>query len=220
MTVEQRPAWYQDPVGYVREGIEESRGSRPKDQFGRPTGGGLIDSVVGGLVSADDGSDYRTAATNETNKEAYKARIEALKGTFTPGRTKGEYEQQLVELNDKYKDDRFPKTAAGRAEARQTKAQEDANNLAQAQLQTSNAQFNSTNQRLLAQGAQSHQLALIQAADARDASAQSLALQQQQLIREDQRYNERMEQLDRRDRKQGRQSLIAGLAALGAAFAL
>jgi hypothetical protein len=82
------------------------------------------------------------------------------------------------------------------------------------------ASTNSTNERLLQQGAQSHQLALIQAADARDASAQSLALQQQQLIREDQRYNERMEQLDRRDRKQGRQSLIAGLAALGAAFAL
>ena len=50
--------------------------------------------------------------------------------------------------------------------------------------------------------------------------ADNLALQRLQMEREDQRYNERMEQLDRRDRKQGRQSLVAGLAALGAAFAL
>ena len=50
--------------------------------------------------------------------------------------------------------------------------------------------------------------------------ADNLALQRMQMEREDMRYNERMELLDRRDRKQGRQSLVAGLAALGAAFAL
>ena len=82
------------------------------------------------------------------------------------------------------------------------------------------AQNNSTNQRLLQQGAQAHQLALINAADARDANAATLALQRDQMIREDRRYNEQQERLDRRDRKQGMQSLVAGLAALGAAFAL
>ena len=180
----------------------------------------LVESVVGGMVGADDGKSYRTAATNEANKEAYKARIEALKGTFTPGLSKGEYELQLTELTNQRTDERYPKTAAGRADARQTKAQEDSTKLARETLQAQTAQFNSNQERLLAQGAQSHQLALIQAADARDANAQTLALQQQQMIREDQRYNERMEKLDRKDRMQGRQSLIAGLAALGAAFAL
>ena len=82
------------------------------------------------------------------------------------------------------------------------------------------ASTNATNQRLLQQGAQAHQLALINAADSRDAAAATLALQRDQMIREDRRFNEQQERLDRRDRKQGMQSLVAGLAALGAAFAL
>ena len=101
-----------------------------------------------------------------------------------------------------------------------TESRKESNEIARQQLQATIASTNSTNERLLAQGAQAHQLALIQAADARDANAQTLELQRQQMIREDQRYNERMEKLDRKDRMQGRQSLIAGLAALGAAFAL
>ena len=89
-----------------------------------------------------------------------------------------------------------------------------------ATLQAQTQQNNATNQRLLAQGAQSHQLALITAADARDAAAQQLELQRQQMIREDQRYNERQEKLDRKDRREGVSNLVAGLAALGAAFAI
>jgi hypothetical protein len=52
-----------------------------------------------------------------------------------------------------------------------------------------------------------------------DSRADNLALQRMQMEREDIRYNERMEQLDRKDRRQGISSLAAGLAALGAAFA-
>ena len=231
MTVEQRPAWYQDFPGYIREGIEEARGSRAKDEFGRPTSGGLVEGIVGGMVGADDGSDYRQAADNKRNKEKYKARIEALKGTFTPGLSEGEYEAQIIQLNDERTDDRYPKTAAGRAETARTKVQQDANKLATdkltATIQQSNAdrqaqtqQHNATNQRLLAGQAQSHQLALITAADSRDAAAQQLELQRQQMIREDQRYNERQEKLDRKDRREGVSNLVAGLAALGAAFAI
>jgi hypothetical protein len=209
MTVEQRPAWYQDPVGYVREGIEESRGSRPEDSFGRPTSGGLIEGVIGNWVNADDGSSYRKAATNQQNKEDYKARIEALKGTFTPGLAKGDYEAQLVTLSDQYKDDRYPKTPAGRLETRTTKALE-----AQTGLERDKLGITAS------QNAQNYKLALIQAADSRSASAAQLELSRQQMVREDQRYNERMEKLDRQDRRSGRQSLVAGLAALGAAFAL
>ena len=90
----------------------------------------------------------------------------------------------------------------------------------QLQSQQQTNEFNATMQRAMAQDAKNYQLQLLQMADTREANAQALELQRQQMIREDQRYNERMEQLDRKDRKAGRQSLVAGLAALGAAFAL
>ena len=50
--------------------------------------------------------------------------------------------------------------------------------------------------------------------------ADQLGLERMRMEREDRRYNERMEQLDRKDRRSATQSLVAGLAALGAAFAL
>lgn len=50
--------------------------------------------------------------------------------------------------------------------------------------------------------------------------ADQLGLERMRMEREDMRYNERMEQLDRKDRRSATQSLVAGLAALGAAFAL
>ena len=66
---------------------------------------------------------------------------------------------------------------------------------------------------------QAREANLNRAAEA-DARADNLALQRLQMEREDIRYNERMDKLDRRDRRQGISSLAAGLAALGAAFAL
>ena len=66
----------------------------------------------------------------------------------------------------------------------------------------------------------SHQLSLMQMADAKEARATELEYQKSRDRKEDMRYNERMEQLDRKDRRMAMQSLAAGLASLGAAFAL
>ncbi len=182
---------------------------------------------LGGLVSPEGRKAIEEGKTKRREAEKIEAVIDS-----SPGLTD---EQISAQLNGGKLTGKNVKGVV--AEAVRTRAQEitptqqaqlteatdsrkESNNIARQTLAATVSNNNTTNQRLLAQGAQAHQLALIQAADARDANAQSLALQREQMIREDQRYNERMEELDRKDRKQGRQSLIAGLAALGAAFAL
>lgn len=72
----------------------------------------------------------------------------------------------------------------------------------------------------IAQGNKSHSLALMQMADSRENQANQLEYQKMRDRRADQEYNERMERLDRKDRQAMLQSLAAGLASLGAAFAL
>ena len=81
-------------------------------------------------------------------------------------------------------------------------------------------QMRSTNERLLQQGENTHKLALLQMADNKDARAAELEYQRSRDRRADQEYNERMERLDRKDRQAMMQNLAAGLASLGAAFAL
>ena len=60
----------------------------------------------------------------------------------------------------------------------------------------------------------------LQMADAKDDRAAQLEYQRMRDRRADQEYNERMERLDRKDRQAMMQNLAAGLASLGAAFAL
>ena len=63
-------------------------------------------------------------------------------------------------------------------------------------------------------------MALMDRADEKEARAAELEYQKLRDRKEDMRYNERMEQLDRKDRQAMMQNLAAGLASLGAAFAL
>lgn len=63
-------------------------------------------------------------------------------------------------------------------------------------------------------------LTQLQMADTKDARAAELQYQKMRDRRADQEYNERMERLDRKDRQAMMQNLAAGLASLGAAFAL
>ena len=67
---------------------------------------------------------------------------------------------------------------------------------------------------------QQMEMARLDRADAKDQRALELEYQKMRDRKEDMRYNERMEQLDRKDRQALLQSLTAGLASLGAAFAL
>ena len=89
-----------------------------------------------------------------------------------------------------------------------------------AQMQQQGQQFNQTMQRTLAQDARNYQLQLQNSADEKEARADELEFRRMESRREDQRYNERMEQLDRKDRRQAMSSIAAGLASLGAAFAM
>ena len=57
-------------------------------------------------------------------------------------------------------------------------------------------------------------------ADAKEARADELEYRRMQDRKEDLRYNESIERMDRKDRQQSIQTLVAGLANLGAAFAL
>ena len=85
-----------------------------------------------------------------------------------------------------------------------------------ASVKAQEAQTGLMREQMLAQARESN----LTRAENAEIRADQMALQRLQMEREDQRYNERMERLDKKDRMQGRQSLIAGLAALGAAFAL
>ena len=81
-------------------------------------------------------------------------------------------------------------------------------------------QMRTTNERLLQQGKDAHALRLEELAASRENQANQLEYQKMRDRRADQEYNERMERLDRKDRQAMIQNLAAGLASLGAAFAL
>lgn len=83
-------------------------------------------------------------------------------------------------------------------------------------IQQGNQQFQLAQQ----QGNQQMQLALMQMQDNADQRVAELEYQKSRDRKEDMQYNERMEELDRKDRRAMMQNMAMGLASLGAAFAL
>ena len=67
---------------------------------------------------------------------------------------------------------------------------------------------------------QQMQLAVMQMQDNADQRIAELEYQKSRDRKEDLQYNERMEELDRKDRRAMMQNMAMGLASLGAAFAL
>lgn len=67
---------------------------------------------------------------------------------------------------------------------------------------------------------QSNNLTLLQLSQQNDQRIAELQYQKMRDRKTDQQYNERMEQLDRKDRRTAMSNIAAGLASLGAAFAL
>jgi hypothetical protein len=108
----------------------------------------------------------------------------------------------------------------GKRDAKSDKAFQRSLQPMQMQMQQQANEFNATMQRSMAQDAKSHQLQLMQLADSRDARVAELEYQKIRDRKADLQYNERLEQMDRKDRRAAMQNLGAGLAALGAAFAL
>ena len=87
-------------------------------------------------------------------------------------------------------------------------------------LRQSGENQRATNARLLKQGEDAHKIALLTLQQNSQNSINQLEYQKIRDRQEDQRYNERMEQLDRKDRRSAIQSMVSGIAALGAAFAM
>jgi len=220
MPIEQRPSWYTDLPGYIREGIEESRGLRDTDAVGRPQKGGIIENITGAVLGAGDGSDYRQAKIDND----FKKQFEELDGTFEPGKSEAYNKLQITKLKKAQKAKDFKESPEGQAFETQTGLLKDAatertdsrkDSTAVARETLKVTQENNTNQLELARmdSQQRHNQFMAAQADNKDARAMEL-----QMRRED------MDRLDRRDEKNRRresiQALVAGLSSLGAAFAV
>ena len=218
--VEQRPAWWSDPTGWLREGIEQKRGSSATDQFGRPTQEGLIDGFVGGLVNADDGKDYRSAAT----KEKWGKQIEALEGKFIPGQTEDQYKAEVRRLTQLRNNEEFEGSSQGKAQTAQieqlTASTEQAGKRLDHQITTANNdRQTAAEQFAYLQNKDDNRFAL-QNAQRLDEKAEERRERLDMLDRQDHRYDQQMQRYDKRRREESIQGLIGGLAALGAAFAM
>ena len=211
----QQPGFFSDPVGFFREGAERNAASAGRDDFGNLKDPGFLNNVVGALTGAtNEGTqEYVTAARDYKNKNEYKARIESLGGTFTPGMTSGQYLSEIDTLTQTRNNNAYTNSPAGKAAADQLRLQ--TNQLAATNKRLDN-QLATTNKRLDNQ----MEMAYLDRADAKEARAAELEYMKIRDRKEDMRYNERMEQLDRKDRRMAMQNLAAGLASLGAAFAL
>ena len=114
----------------------------------------------------------------------------------------GQYVAEIDRLTELRNNNNYTNSPAGKADAARLKMQTD--------------QFALTNKRLDNQ----MEMALLDRADSKELQANQLEYQKMRDRRADQEYNERMERLDRKDRQAMMQNLAAGLASLGAAFAL
>ena len=89
-----------------------------------------------------------------------------------------------------------------------------------AQIAESTAAREESNEILRAQLSSAERRALEARIEAREQRALELEYQRMRDRKEDRQYNERMEKLDRKDRILALQNIAAGLASLGAAFAV
>ena len=151
---------------------------------------------------ANDGQDALDTQKNTALTKTYKKQIEGLGGVFTPGQSEGSYINQVGKLTTALNHSNYAESPAGKQQA------------AQLALQTS--QIANQGKRLDNEMA----IRLQEMAANRDSQAAQLEYQKMRDRRADQEYNERMERLDRKDRQAMLQNLSAGLASLGAAFAL
>lgn len=222
MSTVSQPGFWSDPIGHLREGAEKKAGTVGVDAQGNPNDPGFFNNLVGSLTGAtDEGTAEWTKATEAQGlKLKYKDRIEALKGTFTPGLTEGDYVSQIDTLTEQRDTGRWERGPEGKAFAARTEQLQEQNKLAQAKLTAEIENLKSTNVRLGKKDDQAFQLGVMQLQQSNQNSVNQLEYQKIRDRQQDQQYNERMEQLDRKDRRTAVQNMVAGLASLGAAFAL
>lgn len=183
-----------DPIGWLRENAERTAAEAGTDQYGRPNDPGWLNDAIGNLTGATDAGTkaYKDANTNQENKGVWKPQMAQVGLEWVDGLTPAQAQQKI---EDKKEADALE--LEGKVGALKFNDPTAAHN-----RMTADRQFY-TNQQTLAQ----------QRLD-------TLAQIERSERREDRRYNERLELESKRDRRQAMQNLAAGLASLGAAFAL
>lgn len=177
---------------------------------------------------ANDGQAALNKDKNRQLRDKYQPQLEALGGSWVDGMSSGSAAAEVQRLQD----DRSRANTIeaqnlvfndpARVAERQRQQQQYQEGVRRADRQFAASRQDVANQMELTRLSmeQANKNNLLDRADAREAKAAELEYAKIRDRKADLQYNERMEQLDRRDRRQGITSIAAGLAALGAAFAL
>jgi hypothetical protein len=204
--------WYDNVMGFFGQDAEGViSGRKPSEVSGK------VEAHFGDFLAGRSQSELDSAYdTMQTTKRRKKGREYLDESGYTatelkldPDKTSVGAVQSAIRLLEERKgeirrNDEFKKSLAP----------------TQMTLAHATAQSNQTNQRMLANDARNHQLQLMQFADNKDQRVAELEYQKSRDRKSDMQYNERMEMLDRKDRKTAMSSIAAGLASLGAAFAM
>ena len=204
-----QPSIFIDPLGYFREGAERKAAQTTPDKYG-VRNPGFLNDIVGALTGAsDEGTQqYIDKAEDVALKNKYKKQLEEVGGTFNPNLTEGQTRRELRRLRAIQEQEDFKKSPLGLEFAERQRINE-------ANLTESRAQNAITNKRLDNQ----MEMARLDRADLMDANRADLEFRRDQMMLEDQRYNERLEREFLQNRRESIMAMMQGLASLGAAFA-
>ena len=183
-----------DPIGWLRESAERNAANAGKDDFGRQNSPGWLNATIGA----------QTGATDEGTQQYVRARENQ--------ETKATWKPLLNQQGLEWQDGMTP--ASARNAIKDNKKKETKTEVLEAQelayySPSAIDERKTRDRRYYDQMQQNAQLRL-----------DTLEAAQRAERREDKRYNERMELEMRKDRRAAMQNLAAGLASLGAAFAL
>ena len=185
---------------------------------------GFLNDLYKGTVSSDEDGQYRGTGLGAAILKPFvdEQNIESTK-------QQGAVKRQITALGENPADYNLgpgatvydAKGAVVSEQRRRASEKEDKNfersmEIPRAQMAEVSAQNQLTNKRLDNQ----MEMAMLDRADAKEQRAAELEYQKMRDRKADLQYNERMDRLDRQDRRAMMQNLAAGLASLGAAFAL
>lgn len=189
----QQPSLLSDPMGFFREMAERNAARTPVDDLGQRNPG-LLNDTLGFITGAtDEGTqEYIRAGKSQKAKNLYADEYEERGLEWKPNTTRAQASKVIKEYDEEEERSKLLET--------QSLIHNSPENV---RARTVEDRRYYDNQRQMAQ----------QRLD-------MLAAIERSERREDLRYNERLELESKRDRRQAMQSLAAGLASLGAAFAL
>jgi hypothetical protein len=233
-----QPSIWSDPMGYFREQAERTAAEAGKDRYGKANDPGLFNNMLGAVTGATNAGtqEYRDLEQQNTLQGQFGSQLSLYGGAEVGlGEDEGDVGARLRKRKEAYEKEQRTKArneaynAPEAREARRLQAEQfaagrtDVANqmaLTRAEMAQGTSRFNQTMSRQLSQDAKAHQLQLMQFAETREQKANDLEYQKMRDRKADMQYNERMETLDRKDRRQAMSSIAAGLASLGAAFAM